>query len=31
VIYTSWLPLLSLLVLARLAQGFLHVWRKRTA
>lgn len=28
-IYTVWLPLLSLLVLARLAQGFLHVWRRR--
>lgn len=28
-IYTVWLPLLSLLVLARIAQGFLHVLRKR--
>jgi len=29
-IYTVWLPLLSLLVLARIAQGFAHVWRTRT-
>jgi TRAP-type C4-dicarboxylate transport system permease small subunit len=28
-IYTVWLPLLALLVLGRLAQGFLHVWRRR--
>jgi TRAP-type C4-dicarboxylate transport system permease small subunit len=28
-IYTVWLPLLALLVLARLVQGFVHVWRKR--
>lgn len=28
-VYTIWLPLLSLLVLARIAQGFAHVWRKR--
>ena len=30
-IYTVWLPLLALLVLARIAQGFLHVWRKNIA
>jgi len=30
-IYTVWLPLLSLLVLARIAQGFLHVLRRRRA
>lgn len=29
-IYTAWLPLLALLVLARLVQGLLHVWGKRT-
>ena len=28
-IYTVWLPLLALLVLARLAQGFVHVWKSR--
>ncbi len=28
-VYTVWLPLLSLLVLARIVQGFVHVWRKR--
>ena len=28
-IYTGWLPLLSLLVLARIAQGFLFVLRRR--
>lgn len=28
-IYTVWLPLLALLVLARLAQGFVHVWKTR--
>lgn len=28
-IYTVWLPLLALLVLVRLAQGFVHVWRKQ--
>ena len=28
-VYTVWLPILSLLVLARIAQGFRHVWRKR--
>ena len=28
-IYTVWLPLLSLLVLGRIAQGFIHVFRKR--
>ena len=28
-IYTVWLPVLALLVLARLAQGFVHVWRKQ--
>ena len=28
-IYTVWLPLLALLVLARIVQGFLHVWRRR--
>jgi len=27
-IYTVWLPLLALLVLARIVQGFAHVWRK---
>jgi TRAP-type transport system small permease protein len=27
-LYTVWLPLLSLLVLGRIAQGFVHVWRK---
>jgi TRAP-type C4-dicarboxylate transport system permease small subunit len=26
-LYTAWLPLLALLVLARIAQGFLHVLR----
>jgi TRAP-type transport system small permease protein len=26
-VYTVWLPLLSLLVIARIAQGFVHVWR----
>lgn len=30
-IYTASLPVLSLLVLARLAQGFAHVWRKTSA
>lgn len=30
-IYTVWLPLLSLLVLSRLAQGLVHVYRKREA
>jgi TRAP-type C4-dicarboxylate transport system permease small subunit len=28
-IYTVWLPLLALLVLARIGQGFLHVLRRR--
>ena len=28
-IYTAWLPLLALLVLARLVQGFVHVWKSR--
>lgn len=28
-IYTVWLPLLALLVLARIVQGFVHVWRQR--
>ncbi|MCX7961159.1 MAG: TRAP transporter small permease [Burkholderiales bacterium] len=28
-LYTVWLPLLSLLVLARIAQGFVHLWRRR--
>lgn len=28
-IYTVWLPVLALLVMARLAQGFAHVYRKR--
>ena len=28
-IYTIWLPLLSLLVFARIAQGFVHVWRRK--
>ena len=28
-IYTVWLPLLALLVLARIVQGFLHVWRRQ--
>jgi len=28
-IYTVWLPLLALLVLARIAQGMAHVWRRR--
>jgi hypothetical protein len=28
-LYTVWLPLLALLVIARIAQGFAHVWRKR--
>ena len=27
--YTVWLPLLSLLVIARIVQGFVHVWRRR--
>ena len=27
--YTVWLPLLSLVVLARIVQGFVHVWRLR--
>jgi TRAP-type C4-dicarboxylate transport system permease small subunit len=30
-IYTVWLPLLSLLVLARIAQGFFHVWKTSEA
>lgn len=30
-IYTVWLPLLSLLVLVRIGQGFIHVLRKREA
>lgn len=29
-IYTVWLPLLALLVLARIAQGFIQVWKTRT-
>jgi len=29
-IYTVWLPLLALLVLARIGQGFLHVLRRRS-
>ncbi len=28
--YTVWLPLLSVLVLARIAQGFAQVWKTRT-
>jgi len=28
-IYTAWMPLLCIPVLARIAQGFLHVWKKR--
>lgn len=28
-IYTVWLPLLALLVIARIVQGFVHVWRSR--
>jgi len=28
-IYTVWLPLLCIPVLARIAQGFIHVWRTR--
>ena len=28
-IYTVWLPLLSVLVLGRILQGILHVWRKK--
>ena len=28
-IYTVWLPLLALLVFARIAQGFMHVWKQR--
>jgi len=28
-IYTVWLPLLALLVLARIAQGLVHVWRSK--
>ncbi|MBI4123639.1 MAG: TRAP transporter small permease [Betaproteobacteria bacterium] len=30
-IYTAWMPLLCLPVIARIAQGFVHVWRKRAA
>jgi TRAP-type C4-dicarboxylate transport system permease small subunit len=30
-IYTVWLPLLALLVIARIAQGFVHLWRKKSA
>jgi TRAP-type C4-dicarboxylate transport system permease small subunit len=29
-IYTLWLPLLAVLVLARIAQGFAHVWRTKS-
>ena len=29
-LYTVWLPGLSLLVLARIAQGFVHVWRRKS-
>lgn len=29
-LYTVWLPLLSLLVIARIAQGFVHVWRRKS-
>lgn len=29
-IYTVWLPLLSFLVLGRIVQGFVHVWRRKT-
>lgn len=29
-IYTAWLPLLALAVLARIGQGIVHVWRKKT-
>jgi len=29
-VYTVWLPLLSLLVLGRIVQGFVSVWRKKT-
>ena len=28
-IYTVWLPILCLLVLVRIGQGFVHVWRRR--
>jgi TRAP-type C4-dicarboxylate transport system permease small subunit len=28
-IYTAWMPLLCIPMLARIAQGFLHVWKKR--
>ena len=28
-LYTVWLPLLAALVVVRIAQGFVHVWRKR--
>jgi len=28
-LYTVWLPLLAVLVVVRIAQGFVHVWRKR--
>jgi TRAP-type C4-dicarboxylate transport system permease small subunit len=29
-IYTVWLPLLSVVVLARIVQGFVHVWGRRS-
>jgi len=29
-IYTVWLPLLSLAVLARIGQGLVHLWRRKT-
>ena len=28
-IYTAWMPLLCIPMLARIAQGFLHVWKKK--
>lgn len=28
-IYTAWMPLLCISMLARIAQGFLHVWKRR--
>ena len=30
-LYTAWLPLLSALVIARIVQGFVHVWKKTSA
>jgi TRAP-type C4-dicarboxylate transport system permease small subunit len=28
-LYTVWLPILSAAVIARIVQGFVHVWRQR--